>query len=41
MGLVVLPQITVEVYSGNNQSPFVILGGAFFILGSLMGLRGK
>jgi len=37
-GLVILPDIQITLY-GNSQSPFVIIGLSFFLVGSYMGLK--
>jgi len=38
-GLVIIPDITIELYEGNSQSPFVIIGLSFFLVGSFLGFR--
>lgn len=39
IGLIAYPQFKIELYEGNMQSPFLIIGGIFFIIGSILGLR--
>jgi len=38
-GLVILPDIKVQLYEGNLQSPFVIIGLSFFLVGSYLGFK--
>jgi len=38
-GLVIIPDIKIQLYEGNFQSPFVIIGLSFFLIGSYLGLR--
>ena len=38
-GLVIIPDVTIQLYEGNSQSPFVIIGLSFFLIGSYLGLQ--
>jgi len=38
-GLVIIPDITIQLYEGNSQSPFVIIGLSFFLIGSYLGFK--
>lgn len=38
-GLVIIPNITIELIEGNPVSPFVIIGLSFFIIGSYLGFK--
>ena len=38
-GLIILPDIQIPIYEGNSQSPFVIIGLSFFLVGSYLGLK--
>ena len=38
-GLVLLPNIQITLYEGNSQSPFVIIGLTFFLVGSYLGFK--
>lgn len=37
----VFPQTGITLYDGNTQSVFLIVGSSFFIIGSILGLKGK
>jgi len=39
-GLVIFPDVTIELYEGNDASIFVIIGILFFLTGSYIGWRG-
>ena len=38
-GLVIIPDIKIQLYVGNLQSPFVIIGLSFFLVGSYLGFK--
>ncbi len=39
IGLVVIPNVTIEIIEGSPVSPFLIIGLVFFIVGSYLGFR--
>jgi len=37
-GLVIYPSYQIELYQGNHQSPFIVIGLGFFLLGSFLAI---